>query len=49
LHEQTDLDFVEHVGKGKVDLSIGSALDIFGGDIRYDDVVAWHKQHNSVQ
>uniref|UniRef100_H3GGT2 1-(5-phosphoribosyl)-5-[(5-phosphoribosylamino)methylideneamino]imidazole-4-carboxamideisomerase n=1 Tax=Phytophthora ramorum TaxID=164328 RepID=H3GGT2_PHYRM len=36
-----DLDFVDRIGNGKVDLSIGSALDIFGGDIRYDDVVVW--------
>jgi hypothetical protein len=28
----------------QVDLSIGSALDIFGGDIRYEDVVAWDKK-----
>ncbi|RLN90389.1 hypothetical protein BBJ28_00015381, partial [Nothophytophthora sp. Chile5] len=28
----------------KVDLSIGSALDVFGGDIRYEDVVAWDKK-----
>ncbi|KUF94788.1 WD repeat-containing protein 64 [Phytophthora nicotianae] len=39
-----DLDFVERIGSGKVDLSIGSALDIFGGDIRYEDVVAWDKK-----
>ncbi|GAB9467197.1 hypothetical protein Gpo141_00004552 [Globisporangium polare] len=38
-----DLEFVKRIGKGTVDLSIGSALDIFGGDIRYDDVVAWNK------
>lgn len=39
-----DLNFVERIGNGKVDLSIGSALDIFGGDIRYEDVVAWDKK-----
>ncbi|KAF1333252.1 Phosphoribosylformimino-5-aminoimidazole carboxamide ribotide isomerase, partial [Globisporangium splendens] len=42
-----DLDFVARIGKGKVDLSIGSALDIFGGDIRYDDVVAWNNARNA--
>ncbi|TMW69173.1 hypothetical protein Poli38472_001329 [Pythium oligandrum] len=41
-----DLEFVERIGNGKVDLSIGSALDIFGGDIPYKDVVTWHQQHN---
>jgi glucose/arabinose dehydrogenase len=25
-----------------IDLTIGSALDIFGGAVRYQDVVAWH-------
>ena len=36
-----DLDLVNTVGRGRVDLTIGSALDIFGGDVRYQDVVAW--------
>ncbi|CAI5714936.1 unnamed protein product [Peronospora destructor] len=43
-----DLDFVERIGNGKVDLSIGSALDIFGGDIRYEDVVAWDRKRASI-
>eukprot|EP00960_Hanusia_phi_P054376 762637-Hanusia_phi.AAC.7 len=32
----SDLDRVKAMGKGKVDLTIGSALDIFGGPIRSD-------------
>ncbi|KAF0685920.1 Aste57867_22237 [Aphanomyces stellatus] len=43
-----DLDLVERLGHGKVDLSIGSALDIFGGDITYADVVAWTTQRASI-
>jgi phosphoribosylformimino-5-aminoimidazole carboxamide ribotide isomerase len=42
----TDLDRVKKLGQGKVDLTIGSALDIFGGDVKYSDVVAWQKQQN---
>ncbi len=42
----TDLDQVKELGKGKVDLTIGSALDYFGGSISYDDVVAWHRKEN---
>jgi phosphoribosylformimino-5-aminoimidazole carboxamide ribotide isomerase len=42
-----DIEMVERIGQGKVDLTIGSALDCFGGDLKYDDVVAWHKQRNS--
>ena len=38
----SDLDLVKKLGKNRVDLTIGSALDIFGGTIAYDDVVAWH-------
>ncbi len=34
-----DLDMVNSLGKGRVDLTIGSALDIFGGTIPYADVV----------
>jgi len=39
-----DLDRVKARGKGRVDLTIGSALDIFGGNVRYRDVVAWQRQ-----
>lgn len=42
-----DLDRVESLGAGKIDLTIGSALDIFGGDVGYRDVVAWHRKRNS--
>ena len=41
-----DLDRVKELGNGKVDLTIGSALDCFGGDIKYDDVVSWHRREN---
>ena len=38
-----DLDRVKVLGKGRVGLTIGSALDIFGGDVPYADVVAWQR------
>jgi phosphoribosylformimino-5-aminoimidazole carboxamide ribotide isomerase len=38
-----DLEEVTKLGQGKVDLTIGSALDIFGGNgVRYADVVAFN-------
>ncbi|SMC37960.1 1-(5-phosphoribosyl)-5-[(5-phosphoribosylamino)methylideneamino] imidazole-4-carboxamide isomerase [Desulfocicer vacuolatum DSM 3385] len=40
--EFSDLERVKKLGKNRVDLTIGSALDIFGGSIPYADVVAWH-------
>jgi len=40
-----DLEKVTLVGKGKIDLTIGSALDIFGGTgVRYDEVVAFNRK-----
>ena len=40
-----DLDLVERLSGGRVDLAIGSALDIFGGKLEYDAVVAWSREH----
>jgi phosphoribosylformimino-5-aminoimidazole carboxamide ribotide isomerase len=42
-----DLDRVETLGGGRVHLTIGSALDIFGGDLPYEDVAAWHERRNA--
>ena len=38
-----DLKKFEQLGHDKLHVTIGSALDIFGGDLRYDDVVAYCK------
>ena len=38
-----DLELVRRLGNGKVDCTVGSALDIFGGDVSYDEVVTWSK------
>jgi phosphoribosylformimino-5-aminoimidazole carboxamide ribotide isomerase len=37
-----DLEIVKHYGKERVDATVGSALDIFGGSLKYAEVVAWH-------
>ncbi len=40
-----DLETVTRVGQGRIDLTIGSALDIFGGaGVRYEDVVAFNRK-----
>lgn len=41
-----DLDLIRTVGQGRVDATIGSALDIFGGDLSYQDVLAWQAASN---
>jgi phosphoribosylformimino-5-aminoimidazole carboxamide ribotide isomerase len=44
-----DLEKVRLKGQGKIDLTVGSALDIFGGNVKYRDVVAWQHAENSRQ
>lgn len=40
-----DLEEVTRLGQGRVDLTIGSALDIFGGtQVRYEDCVAFNRR-----
>lgn len=46
--EIEDLERVERLSGGRVDLTFGSALDLFGGDgVRYSDCVAWNRSHGS--
>jgi phosphoribosylformimino-5-aminoimidazole carboxamide ribotide isomerase len=40
-----DVRLVESAGQGKVDVTVGSALDLFGGKgVRYDDLAAWNRR-----
>ncbi|KAI9884514.1 MAG: Histidine biosynthesis bifunctional protein hisB [Watsoniomyces obsoletus] len=40
-----DLRRVEELSQGKVDLTIGSALDVFGGSgVKFEDCVEWNKR-----
>jgi phosphoribosylformimino-5-aminoimidazole carboxamide ribotide isomerase len=40
-----DLETVTRLGQGRIDLTIGSALDIFGGSgVRYEDAVAFNRR-----
>ena len=44
-----DVYAINDRGGGKVDVTVGSALDIFGGDgIRYSEIVAFDKSHNAL-
>ncbi len=40
----SDMDLIHQLGKGRVNATIGSSLDIFGGNIPYSEVVEWHKR-----
>ncbi|KAF2624016.1 Phosphoribosylformimino-5-aminoimidazole carboxamide ribotide isomerase [Macroventuria anomochaeta] len=40
-----DLELVKELSNGKVDLTIGSALDVFGGSgVRFEECVAWNRK-----
>ena len=38
----TILSFSKKLGKGKIDMTIGSALDLFGGTLSYERLAAMH-------
>ena len=43
-----DLELVERLSESRVDLTIGSALDLFGGSgVRYQDCVAWNRARSA--
>ena len=43
-----DLELVRGAGDAKVDITVGSALDCFGGALPYDEVVAWHNKQKEL-
>ena len=44
-YSMADLEQVDTLSAGRVDLTIGSALDIFGGSgVCYADCVAWNRR-----
>jgi phosphoribosylformimino-5-aminoimidazole carboxamide ribotide isomerase len=45
----SDLEEVTRLGQGMIDLTIGSALDIFGGSgVKYDDCVKFNRQFQKI-
>lgn len=43
VHSFTDLDVLKKLGQDRVDVTIGSALDIFGGTMKFEDVLGYMK------
>jgi phosphoribosylformimino-5-aminoimidazole carboxamide ribotide isomerase len=39
-----DLECIRAAGRGRVDVTVGSALDLFGGALPFRDAVAWHRR-----
>lgn len=46
---QDDLELVRDAGQGNINVTVGSALDIFGGDMPYADVLKWHRRQGGPQ
>jgi len=44
VRDLADLDRIEQLGNGRVDVTVGSALDIFGGSLSYRAVVDWDRR-----
>lgn len=44
VHSFEDLDKLRQLGRGKVDVTIGSALDLFGGKMPFQEVLAYMKE-----
>jgi phosphoribosylformimino-5-aminoimidazole carboxamide ribotide isomerase len=45
-----DLDLVKRLSHGKVDLTIGSALDVFGGrSVKFEDCIKWNQAQSSIE
>ena len=42
LHSWDDIELLKKLGKGKIDMTIGSALDLFGGTLSYERLAAMH-------
>lgn len=40
IHTFDDIETIQTIGNGKLNITIGSALDLFGGDLEYEKIVA---------
>lgn len=43
VHTFADLEKLKILGEGRVDVTIGSALDLFGGSMKFEDVLSYIK------
>lgn len=41
IHSLEDIEYIQAMGKGSIDFTIGSALDLFGGNIPYRQVISY--------
>lgn len=41
VHNFQDLEKLKKLGRGKIDVTVGSALDLFGGDMKFEEVCSF--------
>lgn len=46
VHSFEDLKVIKEITGGSIDVTIGSALDLFGGDMKFEDVINYIKSEN---
>lgn len=46
IHSYGDLDRLELFGRGRLDFTVGSALDLFGGSLKFEAVAGYKKSHH---
>ena len=39
VHSYEDIDLLKKLGCGKINVTVGSALDIFGGNLKFDEII----------
>ena len=44
VHSFEDLDIIKEIGKDKIDVTIGSALDIYGGNLKFKEIINYFNQ-----
>ena len=49
VHNMEDLMKLKKLGNGKVDVTIGSALDLFGGSMKLEEVLSFTGQGENFQ
>ena len=47
VRDMADVERVRALGGGRVDVSVGSALDIFGGSLSYDELARWSREQQA--
>lgn len=41
ISEMSDIDMIESIGKGRINFTVGSALDLYGGTLAYEELVKY--------